>query len=380
MPELEVRHPGAHYRVVVEIGVFSRAKDLVAALSPSGVFLVSESTLLKLTGGELIHGLEETGIRFATHLISGGEQCKSLDTVAELYQGLAAFGADREVVILALGGGVIGDLAGFAAATWLRGVRWVVFPTTLLAQVDSSIGGKVGVDLPAGKNLVGAFHSPELVLCDPLILSSLPTPVWRQGMAEVVKSALIGDAGLLAMVEKCAAELALPPPGGMSSSLPLEKMVLAAAAVKVAVVNRDPFEAETRAVLNLGHTVGHALETATGYSGLGHGDAVALGMVAAVHLAGGLGMLEDDLERRLPALLEKLGLPTCPPPVDRSTFRSALLQDKKRRRGHLRMVLPRAAGRVVVVEVEPEQVESTLELMGGFRPLAGPAAGRVDNS
>jgi len=245
-------------------------------------------------------------------------------------------GLERGSLLLALGGGVVGDLSGFAASAYLRGVAWVNLPTTLLAMVDAAIGGKTGVDLPQGKNLVGAFYPPRAVLADPLTLNTLPVEEIRSGMAEVVKHAVIGDADLL---NACAAGL-----DGLAGRW--EWLVRRAAAVKVRVIEADPYEQGLREVLNFGHTLGHALEKASHYR-LRHGEAVAIGMVWETRLAERLGLAQAGLSSRLAEVLGRIGLPVQPPPgLAAEEIRAAMRVDKKRRGGELRFSLPRAAGQV----------------------------------
>jgi 3-dehydroquinate synthase len=242
--------------------------------------------------------------------------------------------------VIALGGGVIGDLAGYAASTWLRGVPFVQIPTSLLAMVDASIGGKVGVDLPAGKNLVGAFKQPALVLSDPETLATLPSAEFRSGLAEVLKAAIIGDAALFEQIAS----------GGGGA---LAQVIADAARVKVRVVERDPLEQGDRAWLNLGHTFAHALEVLSGYA-LRHGEAVALGMIAASEMSAALGMCARDLPVRVRRMVERLGLPQQHP-FDPHAALAAMGADKKRRGRSLRFVVPLRIGQVTVIEAPSEQ-------------------------
>jgi 3-dehydroquinate synthase len=246
---------------------------------------------------------------------------------------------ERTSTIVALGGGVTGDLAGFAAATILRGVRWVNVPTTILAMVDSSLGGKTGADLPQGKNLVGAFHPPALVLADPETLASLPEAELVSGMAEVVKHGLIADPGLF--------ELASRPPYA-----DLGRIVRRGMAVKVRVIEVDPYERGVRAALNLGHTVGHAVEKVSDYK-LRHGEAIAIGMVAEARLAEHLGIAESGLAETIAEALSRMALPTAiPVSMDRGAIAQAMQMDKKKAAGVVRFALPVTVGEVVTgVEV-----------------------------
>ncbi len=270
--------------------------------------------------------------------IPDGERFKTLETVRSIYDQLIDAQLDRGSIIFALGGGVVGDVAGFVAATFLRGVPFVQLPTTLLAMVDASIGGKVAVDHPRGKNLIGAFKPPCAVIADTNALATLPAAEWRAGMAEVVKHAIIGDAGLFEMLEV----------GGWR--LEIGDWITRAIRVKVDIVARDPFEHGERAQLNLGHTFAHALEKLSGYE-LRHGDAVAIGLMGAARLAARRGTCPRALVERIETLLGALGLPTRVPRArSAAALVDAMQTDKKHADGALRFILPRALGDVVVVD------------------------------
>ncbi|MEJ2210274.1 MAG: bifunctional shikimate kinase/3-dehydroquinate synthase [Anaerolineae bacterium] len=309
---LRVRHPTGSYPVHVGPGLLARLGQALRAVTGgtaegSRVAVVSNPIVEPLYGLQARASLAAAGFRPVACTLPDGEQQKTLATVAALYEQLLDGGLDRGDTVLSLGGGVTGAEAGFAAATYLRGVRFVQVPTTLLAMVDAGVGAKTGVDLPRGKNLVGAFKQPALVLADPEVLATLPPAEVRAGMAEVLKHAIIGDADLFARLERPPAD-----PGRPLSAPQLARAI----AVKVAVVEADPYEAGQRAVLNLGHTVGHALERLSGY-GLRHGEAVAIGTVAAARLAAALGRTDGDgpaLIGRIEAALAAWGLPLrCPP-------------------------------------------------------------------
>ncbi|MBI3763831.1 MAG: 3-dehydroquinate synthase [Chloroflexi bacterium] len=286
-------------------------------------------------------------------IIPAGEQYKTLDSARTLYDAFLDRGLDRRSVVIALGGGVIGDLAGFTAATFMRGITWVAVPTTLLAMVDASIGSKVAVDLPRGKNLVGAFHPPKFVLADLDCLDTLPEAEFRSGMSEVVKAGVIGDAQLFAELET--ANCPLPIAG---HQLP---MIKRAVAVKARVVGVDPFEEGERAVLNLGHTVAHGLEAASNYS-LRHGEAVAIGMVAEARMAEAIGLCSTELPERIEAVLKRIGLPVRYHGLDPRTVREAMNADKKKAGGRLKFSLPEAIGKVRIgCEVEEAVIMEALE-------------------
>lgn len=279
-------------------------------------------------------------------VLPAGEESKRLEQVRAVYDRLADLAVDRDTALVAFGGGVVGDLAGFVAATYLRGLPFYQVPTTLLAMVDSSLGGKVGVDLPQGKNLVGAFYPPVRILADTDLLRTLPPSEWASGMAEVIKHAVLDSEEHLASLE------ALP-------DRPTPEVVYRSACVKMNIVEDDPFERGRRAHLNLGHTLGHALEAACDYRGLSHGQAVALGMLAACRLSAARGLLEDaGLENRLADLFSRHGLPVrLEPELAWNRVLEALRRDKKNREGALTFVLPRRAGSVeTVAGVDPDLV------------------------
>jgi 3-dehydroquinate synthase len=259
-----------------------------------------------------------------------------------------------------LGGGVTGDVAGFAAASYMRGVRFVQVPTTLLAMVDASVGGKTGVDLPQGKNLVGAFKQPASVIIDPTVLATLPPGEIRSGLAEVIKHGVIGAPDLFTELEHGDGTLSLWWSDRGATQ------IARALRVKIAVVEQDPFEEGRRAVLNLGHTAGHALEQLSGYE-LRHGEGVAIGMVAAARIAEQLKMAGPTLARRLTSTLELWGLPTRCPPFASDEIWKAMAYDKKRRGRKLRWVLPRAIGDVEISDAVPAQVAQSVLIEIGAR-------------
>ena len=276
-----------------------------------------------------------------------GEAYKTLATVGDLYHALAEAKVARDEAIIALGGGVIGDMAGFVAATWLRGVPFIQIPTSLLSMVDASVGGKVAVDLPEGKNLVGAFKQPELVLIDPEVLSTLPAAEFRSGLAEVVKSGIIGDPLLFTQLM-----------GDGPSTL--SDMIAGSVRVKAELVQRDPYEMGDRAWLNLGHTFGHALELVSGFA-LRHGEGVSIGIVAAAALSERLGTCEPGVEQRLKEMLGRLGLPTHYA-FDEDRVLRAMGTDKKRRGRSLRFVVIEQIGKVSLIEgVGEEDVRAALK-------------------
>ncbi len=290
-------------------------------------------------------------------VIEAGEQSKDIDTAAGLWEQLLAVGTDRKSVVFAVGGGVIGDLAGFIAATYARGVPFVQVPTTLLAQVDSSVGGKVGINLSGAKNMVGAFWQPAGVLIDTAVLKTLPDREYRAGLAEVVKYGVILDAEFFEYLERNISEL------NQRDASVLEHVVARCCRLKADVVEADEREtAGLRAVLNYGHTFCHALETVTGYGEFLHGEAVSLGMLCASRLAERLGRVDAAFTSRQHELLAALNLPVDFPDVNHSQLLDAMTHDKKVEHGRLRFVLPTRMGHVELVgDVPEEDVLAALE-------------------
>ena len=319
---------------------------------PGWCLLVTDRTVDRLHGGAARASLRRAGFLPRTVALAPGERAKTLATAGRLLRALAAAGADRGTPVIALGGGVVTDLAGFVAAVYARGIPWVAVPTTLLGMADASVGGKTGVDLPEGKNLAGAFHPPVLIHLAPETLRTLPARHLRNGLAEIAKMEILG--GLrkgLPAVRRLA--------GGDPASAARR-----AAAAKAVLVARDPFERRgIRVLLNLGHTVGHALEAATGYDGrVLHGEAVAVGMVAAARVAEGRGLLREGEAAALAEVLRSLGLPvTLPRGVAGRAILSFARTDKKRAGGEVRMVLPRSAARALVAVVTPAELAAALE-------------------
>ncbi|MCS7015456.1 MAG: 3-dehydroquinate synthase [Gemmatales bacterium] len=302
-------------------------------------------------------GLEQHGFRVQTAWIPSGETSKSLAQAARLYDELVAMEADRLTLVVAVGGGVVGDLAGFVAATFCRGIPWLMVPTTLLAMVDSSIGGKVAVNHPRGKNLIGAFHQPIAVWISLHALDTLPEREYRSGLAEVVKYGVILDEDFFAYLERHL-ELILA-----RNREVLHYVVLRCCQLKAQVVEEDPTEQTgRRAILNYGHTFGHAFETVSGYGTWLHGEAVAAGMICASRLAEKLGLITPEVTERQRRLLQRLGLPTRPQPWPVAELLAVMRHDKKARAGQLRFILPNRIGAVQLVSQVPEQlVVATLE-------------------
>jgi 3-dehydroquinate synthase len=295
-------------------------------------------------------GLSAAGLDVATLVLPPGERTKSLECASQVYDELVSLQADRHVLVVALGGGVIGDLAGFAAATYARGVPLLMIPTTLLAQVDSAVGGKVAVNHPGAKNIIGAFHQPIGVWIETQTLETLPDRELRCGLAEAVKYGVILDAAFFAELERDAERILQRQPDA------LERIIVKSCQLKAAVVSDDEREESgRRAMLNFGHTFGHAIETAAQYTDrYQHGEAVAAGMVAETRLAARLGWINGEVVDRLARLLARFGLPTSAPGLLRDRLLAALKRDKKSQEGKPRFVLPRAIGKVELTDAPTE--------------------------
>jgi 3-dehydroquinate synthase len=347
-----VRHGAGEYPVYVGAGILEGLHVLVQAHAPGRRSAMIADAAVAALYRDFVRGTASPwrataatceGVEGAGWLpleFPPGEASKTRDTWARLTDALLAAGYGRDAAIVALGGGVTGDLAGFVAATYMRGIPVVQVPTTLLAMVDSSVGGKVGLDTPAGKNLVGAFHAPAVVVADPLTLGTLPDREYRSGLAEVVKHALIGDAGHFGWLEENARALLARDPDALT------EVICRSVELKAAVVAEDERESGRRAVLNAGHTVAHAIEQASGYA-VPHGEAVALGLVAECRLGEALGVTEAGTAGRVAALLTLLGLPVrlpAGPPV--ATLTAAMQVDKKTRSGFPGFAFPAGLGRM----------------------------------
>lgn len=306
------------------------------------VFIITDTHVERLFGRRLLGTFSHAGIEARMTSFPPGEQSKTVATIQHLFAFLLRHGIDRKSLIVALGGGVVGDVAGFVAATILRGVPYVHVPTTLLAQVDSSIGGKVGINHRLGKNLIGAFYQPVAVFVDPNTLETLSRAEYRNGLAEVVKIAAASDAALFALLERRATAIA------EAKLSVLEDVITRAIALKASIVERDEREVHLRKTLNVGHTIGHAIEAATGYT-IRHGEAVAMGLAAETQLAVAMGVLKPSVRERIVRLLRAFGLPVRLPVMkQRSRFFSALAADKKTEGGAPKFVLLEDIGKVMI--------------------------------
>ena len=345
---LTARRPHPGYDVLVGDGLLLdlAARLERANLSPPYV-VISDTNVARLYGDVVRDALDCSLVT-----IRAGEQYKTLDTVSDMYRELLEAGLDRGGTVIALGGGVLTDLAGFASATYMRGVKWVALPTSLLGMLDASLGGKTGANLRAGKNLIGALHAPGLVIADLAALSTLPQAEIRAGLAEMIKAALIGDPDLFASLEAGPAWIS-------------RAWIQRAMQVKLSIVDEDPHERGRRAALNLGHTFAHALETASLYR-LHHGEAVAVGLVGAARLAQAMDLCQADLPDRVRHVLARFGLPTSYSGLDREQILGAMTKDKKGRAGRVRFVLPVRPGQIEVgIEAPEAQVHQIIDELRG---------------
>jgi 3-dehydroquinate synthase len=356
------------YPVLVGSGLLDQAGREYARLGLGRKLVVVTQRAVAGPATTVSDSLRAAGFDPAVVEVDEGEPAKSLDRARRLWDAFLGHGLDRGSAVVAVGGGVVGDLAGFAAATYMRGIAFVQIPTTLLAQVDASVGGKVAVNHPRAKNLIGAFHQPRLVLIDPQTLGTLPEREYRSGLAEVIKTGAALDADLFATLESRAADLRRRDAGL------LEQVIAACCAEKATVVEQDEREESgLRMVLNYGHTVAHALESLGGYQAWLHGEAVAVGMVVAARLASRMALADTETAERQIALLAAVGLPTrFTAPAPRQVWQ-ALHRDKKAREGRVPFVLLKALGRAEVsFDVPAEMVLEVLtQVHRGPTPLAG---------
>lgn len=345
MKEIHVNLDKRGYPILIEPGLLARVGQILAGLNLSKrIVIVTNPLVGGYYAASLQESLKEAGFNPELIEVPDGEEYKCLDWVSKIYESLVELELDRRCGLIALGGGVIGDLAGFVAATFMRGLPFIQIPTTLLAQVDSSIGGKVGVNLKKGKNLVGAFYQPKVVIIDPTVLKTLNKRELRCGLAEVIKYGVIKNKELFSYLESNI-ELII--------NLDLEALVHIIAIscqIKAEIVETDELEAGLRAILNFGHTVGHGIETLTGYTRYHHGEAVSIGMVVAANLSQAKGMLDSASAQRIKDLIQQAGLPTACPELKPDEIWQALMLDKKRLDNRIRFILPTSIGQVVIDE------------------------------
>jgi 3-dehydroquinate synthase len=333
------------YEILIGSGLRKRAGEfLKAVFNPSRVVIITHPSINSLYGKEVVANFKDQGWTTDVIEVPEGESSKNLGQAEKLYDRLLELNCDRKSVLVALGGGVIGDLVGFVAATYQRGIPFIQMPTTLLSQVDSSVGGKTAVNHPKGKNMIGAFYQPRLVLADLETLRTLPSNEYRAGLAEIVKYGVISDAKLFEFLETQYKEI-----------LNLDQQCLSyiietSCAIKAEVVEKDERESHYRMILNFGHTLGHAIESLTNYSRFIHGEAVAIGMVRAAALSQSMGKCSEDVPRRLEALLKNLGLPVEMPELDSSAVIESLYHDKKTMDHKIKFILVKEIGSIEIVD------------------------------
>ena len=341
------------YPIWVGPGELARLPDRLRQLGLDGtVYVIADENVMSAHGERLVQALDGGGFRGASYVVPAGESSKRLRVVEEIYAWLAGARAERKDTVLAFGGGVIGDVAGLVAATYLRGMPLVQLPTSVLAMNDAAIGGKVAVDLAEGKNLVGAFYQPRAVIADIELLRTLPRRAFSEGLAEVVKHALILDPALLAELERHAGALV----GGRPDEDLLTRVTARSARLKSLVVSADPREDGLRAILNYGHTIGHALEAATGYQDFLHGEAVAVGMMGAAQIGERIGLHDSELVARQADVLRALGLPLAAPGADPEAVLETMRLDKKVEDGRMRFVLLEEIGRPLIRDDVPGEL------------------------
>jgi 3-dehydroquinate synthase len=345
------------YSVVVEPGSLAKLGDHLRPLGlGSKAALVSDPGIRSRYGAVVTESLRTAGFSVVDLDVPPGEDAKTLAVASRCWDALVDAKLDRSSTVVALGGGAVGDLAGFVAATYMRGMNFVQVPTTVLAQVDASVGGKTAIDHPRAKNMIGSFHQPRLVLVDPLTVVTLPDRDFRSGLAEIIKHGIVLDAAYFEDLERSVAAILA------RDAATLERVIGGSCALKASVIERDPEEkAEIRYTLNYGHTIGHALEAVSGYTRWTHGEAVALGIVAEAHLARRRGLATDDTVARQETLLRAVGLPTRAAGVDATQVLEAMGRDKKARDGRIPVILAPAIGTYrVVYDVTPDDVRAAL--------------------
>lgn len=344
------------YDIHIGENCLANLPELLADVSRSSrSILVSDELVFSLYGEEVVRILRSAGLQVETAVIKGGEACKNLSTLSWLYEQMIEKGLDRQSTVFALGGGVVGDLAGFAAASFMRGIGYIQLPTSLLAQVDSSVGGKTGVNLPLGKNLVGAFYQPSLVFADVKLLNTLAEKEYQTGLAEVIKYGIIWDQEFFTYLEEN-----IEPIKARNMDC-LIHIVSRCCEIKAEIVGQDEKENGVRALLNLGHTFGHAFEALTEYKEFTHGQAVAIGMVYAARLAAVLDRMPAQEVERVTALLQNYGLPVHYGDLKPRDIVARMYLDKKSTGGKIKLVLPLGIGKSEVVsDISDAQIEGIL--------------------
>ncbi len=360
MIQYEVQLKDRSYPILIGEGVLESAGKEIAPLKPTRVLIVTNETIAPLYEKRVLESLKKhlPDVPIASCVLPDGEEFKNMVGIEKILDAAHELGADRASVFVALGGGVVGDMAGFAASLWMRGIRFVQIPTTLLAQVDSSVGGKTGVNLPYGKNLIGAFHQPKLVLIDPTVLKTLPQREISAGLGEVIKYGILGDKEFFSRLEKEMPKLRA------LDLLTLEEVIAHCCDMKAHVVRDDEKEHGVRALLNLGHTFAHAIEKITGYGHWLHGEAVGAGMVMAAALSRQLGFLSQEEQKRIEDIVYAAGLPTRIEGIRASEALSVMHGDKKVHGNDLRFVLIHTIGSSATHTVGEDAVSRTMAEFG----------------
>jgi 3-dehydroquinate synthase len=362
--EIPVELGPRSYPIVIGHGLAGSLSELLGRLRGRRFVVVSAPRIWSLHGARVEKSLKAVASRLDRVLMPDGESHKTRATLETLHDAFVKLGVGRDAVVVAFGGGVVGDVAGFAAATYMRGLMWVQVPTTLLAMVDSSVGGKVGVNHPSAKNLIGAFHQPKAVLADPALLSTLSPRELQSGAYEVLKCAILGDRALFQALREAPARLSGWP------RVDLENAIASACRIKAEIVEKDEREDGLRRVLNLGHTLGHALESVTRYRRFTHGEAVGWGLVGAAWIARARGMLGEGTYDSIASAVDHLGPRPRVSDIPRDTVLDAVGRDKKVRGGKVTFVLPTRVGRVVVEpDVQRTEMVRALKVMAGREAL-----------
>jgi 3-dehydroquinate synthase len=357
MKRLNIDLADRSYEILIGRGLLEKAGEWVMEIArPSRIVVITHPSINQLYGGKLSSGFSKANIPLDFIEVPEGEKSKSLEQAEKIYDQLLQWKCDRQTVLVALGGGVVGDLTGFIAATYVRGVSFVQIPTTLLAQVDSSVGGKTAVNHPLGKNMIGVFYQPKLVVVDLDTLKSLPEKEYKAGLAEIIKYGVIEDARLFEFLERQFQNIL------SHDSKALEHIIATSCAIKARVVEKDERESHYRMVLNFGHTIGHAIESLTGYSTYTHGEAVAIGMVYAAKLSQLTGRCTEDITRRITGLINNFGLPIQLPSLKAQDMIQTMYLDKKTAHKKIRFILVKAIGSIEIVDhIAESHIEEALK-------------------
>jgi 3-dehydroquinate synthase len=358
MKTLEVDLGNRSYPIYIGSDLIDHSELFSACDKATSIYIVTNTTVAPLYAERLKKTLEKLGKPVITIILPDGESHKDWKNLQLIFDGLLKFGADRQTMLVALGGRVIGDMTGFAAASFMRGIRFIQVPTTLLAQVDSSVGGKTGINHPLGKNMIGAFHQPAAVIADLNTLKTLPARELSAGLAEVVKHGAIADAEFLSWIEAHAQALLA------CDTIAMAHAVLRSCEIKSAVVSADEREGGIRATLNFGHTFGHAIEAGMGYGAWLHGEAVACGMVMGADLSRRLSFITQDEVNRLTKIIQSMNLPTDPPKFSAQRYIELMQVDKKTEGGQIRYVVLEKIGKAQIKSVPDAQVIETLVATG----------------